>query len=111
MFEVRHDIADGRRRQHHGELAREIARTHGIPGRQIGFYNVAEDGARPFVELLQLRQRTWRIWAVERLVAAHGSGSVNARARESRWTHCDPSNGPAFCGCWQAPARLGCAAP
>src|SRR5262249_56662174 len=84
--------------------------AYGVPGRQIGLDNVAEDGARAFVELLQLGQRGRRSRAVEGLVGVHGVRLSERSRHESRWTDWDPSNGPAFCGCWPAPARLGCAA-
>src|SRR5712691_90669 len=50
-LQVRHDVAHRRRRQRHGQQARDMTRAHRLASRQILVDDMAEDLARTFVEL------------------------------------------------------------
>ena len=71
MLQIRHDVADRGRRQGHRQMPRQIARAHGIAGRQIALDDLPEDGARALVELLQLGEAAGGGRGTERLVGGH----------------------------------------
>ena len=51
ILQIRHDVADGGRRQRHGEPARNRARADGLTRFHVGVDDVAQDFARPLVEI------------------------------------------------------------
>src|SRR6478609_8932949 len=50
LFQVRHHVADGGRRQRYRQQARQISRTDGLAGRQITLDDLTENLARTLVE-------------------------------------------------------------